>query len=65
MIVNIIVLSAIGIFIIYCIRRALINSELIGCNTEIPSLWGRIKPRMQAFIARRIINKDIYSEDHA
>jgi len=63
MIVNIVFLSLTFAFIIYCTISAL--RKFIGHNPNAPSLWQRIKPKLQAFAARWIIDDDAYSEDHA
>ena len=63
MIVNIVFLSLTFAFIIYCAWSAL--RKFIGYNPDAPSLWQRIKPKLQAFIARHNIDEDAYSEDHA
>jgi hypothetical protein len=63
MIVNVVFLLLTFAFIIYCAWSAL--SHFIGYNPDAPSLWQWLRPKLQAFAARWIIDKDVYTEDHA
>ena len=59
MIVNTIVLSAIGIFILYCILSAL----PIGHNEFAPTLWARLGVRWRAWVKRNIVDYDPYDSE--